>query len=160
MSAAYDHTQRGVLHYLVGFGAAACLAGALARKDDAPMFVMLIATAGALMLIAGAFGYLRVVDMGDRLAVQFGPVRLFGTSIPYADMVSAQLCRTTLLHGWGVHGLPFVGVTYNIHGYDCVRVTFRQPRGIFRLRHINIGTDDAEGLASFLASRIPSGAAS
>ena len=69
-------------------------------------------------------------------------------------MAAAGPARTSILYGWGVHGLPFCGINYNISGYDCVKVAFRQPRGLLRFTHIHIGTDDPEGLASFLQSKI------
>jgi len=153
MTCEYDHTQRGVLHYAVALAGGGCIVGALLSRDTPSVFVMLIAAAGAFMFTASCFVYLRVRDEGDRLSIRFGPVELFGTSIRYEDIARVERGRTNLLHGWGIHGLPFVSVTYNIHGYDCVRVEFKRPRGVLRFRRMNIGTDDPEGLERFLRSR-------
>ncbi len=154
MTTDYDHTQRGVLHYLVALVGAGILVGAMLSWDNAPAFVLLIAVAGSLMFFAACFGYLRVRDLGERLEIRFGPIGMFGRSIRYDDMASAEVGRTTLLHGWGIHGLPFVGVTWNVHGYDCVRVAFKRPQGLFRFKRINIGSDDPEGLAAFLRRKM------
>ena len=156
MSNTYDHTQRGFTHYVVALGGAGCLAIALALGAAAPGFIFLIAAAGAMMFMGACFLYLRVSDCGDRLSLRFGPLRLFGTSIRYDDMASAEVSRTYPRHGWGIYGRPFCWVSYNIHGSDCVRVSFKQRQGFFRFTHINIGTDDAEGLALFLSSKISS----
>ena len=71
-----------------------------------------------------------------------------------AAATSAASGRTPLLYGWGIHGTPFFGVAYNIHGRACVRVEFKRRRGLFRNSHVYIGTDDPEGLAKFLRSKL------
>jgi hypothetical protein len=156
MANGYDHVQYGFIHYIVALGGAGCFAAALLSGADSLQFITLIAAAGAMMAAGGCFVYLRVSDCGDSLGIRFGPLSLFGTSIRYDNMASAEVSRTTFLHGWGIHGIPFWSVTYNIRGYDCVRVTLKRRHGVFRFSCINIGTDDAAGLASFLSSKIAS----
>jgi hypothetical protein len=65
-----------------------------------------------------------------------------------------EVSRTRFWDGWGIHGFPFDGVTYNIKGFRCVRVTLKRPTSFWRFKYINIGTNDPEGLAAFLKSRI------
>jgi hypothetical protein len=153
MANGYDHTQRGMLHYLVGLSGGLCLAGALVSGPGNPIFMVLVAAACLMMFIGACFVYLRIRDDGDRLSIRFGPVQTFGTSIRYENIAAVEPSRTTFLAGWGVHGLPFVGVVYNIHGYACVKVTFKRPHGLFRFRYMAIGTDDPEGLAAFLSGK-------
>ncbi len=153
MANGYDHTQRGILHYIIGLIGGVCLASALVCGPQYPGFMGLVAGACLMMLVAACFVYLRVRDAGDRLSIRYGPVELFGTSIRYDNIASAQPSRTTFLAGWGIHGMPFVGVVYNIHGYACVKVTFKRPSGLFRFRYMAIGTDDPEGLARFLSGK-------
>ena len=52
-----------------------------------------------------------------------------------------------LLEGWGIHWTPGRGWTYNIWGYDCVKLSL--DRGTIR-----VGSDDVENLVSFLRERI------
>ena len=156
MAQGYDHTQRGILHYVVGLPGGAFVFLALLLGEGSPLFICLVALATLVLFLGGCFGYLHVRDSGDALSIRFGPVQVFGTSIRYSDIARAEVARTNLLHGWGIHGFPGLSVTYNIHGFDCVRVVFKKPRGLFRFRRINIGSDDAAGLAAFLSFRIAS----
>ena len=86
-------------------------------------------------------------DEGEWLAIRFGPLPLLGTRIPYARIRSVEPDQTALLDGWGIHWLPGRGWTYNIWGYDCVKL--RLDRGVIR-----VGTDDVENLVRFLRERI------
>ena len=157
MVATYDHVQRGFIHYVIALAGAGLLAGALLRDAASGPFVPLVAGAGLMMALGGCFAHLRVTDLGDSLRVRFGPMGVFGTCIRYDNMVSAVAGRTTWLQGWGVHGFPFVSITYNIRGYECVTVTLKERRGLFRFRRVTIGTDDPEGLATFLSSKLSPG---
>ena len=64
MAGGYDHTQRGMLHYLAGLAGLVCLVGALSVGEDARAFVLLIALAGLLMFLGACFARLRVRDCG------------------------------------------------------------------------------------------------
>ena len=133
---AYHHTQRdpwGLMCYgfTVAFVVAALSLPVLALQ------ITFLVTALFLLLLGASIGYLTVEDEGDRLAVRFGPFPLFRKRIPYDDIVEVNTGRTTFLDGW----------VWNICGYDCV--VLRLKRG-----KLKIGTDDAEGLAGFLRTRI------
>ena len=154
MTGTYDHVQRGIIHYLIALGGAVCLVAAVASGAENPGFIPFVAAAGAMMFVGACFAYLRVSDLGDRLGVRFGPIGLFGTSIRYDEIASAYAWYTTFWTRWGIHGMPFGGVTWNVSGYDCVRVVLKRPHGLFRFKRINIGTDDLHGLAAFLSSKI------
>ena len=100
MAGGYDHTQRGVLHYLVGAAGMGCLVGALSVGEDATAFVLLIAMSGLFMFLGACFTRLRVRDVGNWLDVRFGPVEVFGTRIPYGEIASVTTGRTPLLCCW------------------------------------------------------------
>ena len=143
----YRHTQRGRLSPILYAVAAVQFAAAwLAR--DAPVVPFILAAVGAFVLVlGGCFHHLTVADEGDALAVAFGPLPLFRRRIRYADMESAEAGRTTLSEGWGIHLSPQGGWVWNICGRECVVI---RHGGTTR-----VGTDDAENLAGFLATRIP-----
>lgn len=110
--------------------------------------LILGAAAGVFLLLAACFRQLTVREESDVLVVQFGPLPLLRRRLPFAEIESATRGRTTILDGWGVHLSPRGGWTWNIWGFDCVDV--RLSGG----RVIHIGTDDPDGLESFLQSRI------
>lgn len=116
---------------------------------------MLVLTAAAFLLAALMFVYLDTSDEGDRLRVRFGPLPLFGTSIPYEAIESVEPTTTGIWHGWGVHGLPGVLLVMNIAGTDAVRIRLKRRRGLTRARTVIIGTDDPEGLLGLLRSKLP-----
>ncbi|MCB9899079.1 MAG: hypothetical protein H6825_13820 [Planctomycetes bacterium] len=148
--AGYDHVQRGRLHPLLHAVAGGTLLGGLAFGDQPYAMAALFVAAAGLSAAAFASHRLRVRDDGDALVLSFGPLPFRRKRVPYADIRSVARGRTTLLDGFGVHWLPFRGWTWNIWGFDCVKV----ETGSATLR---IGTDDPDGLAAFLRAR--SGAA-
>lgn len=108
----------------------------------------LFSASGLLMLLLGAsFHHLTVEDEGHQLVLRFGPLPLFAKRIWYDDVRGAERGRTTFLDGWGIQWSPWSGWAWSIWGYDCIVLRLR--RGILR-----VGTDDPEGLAEFLKSRI------
>ena len=116
--------------------------------QDAPPIPWLFPPIGVLMFVlAASFHHLTVVDLGDVLAVRFGPVPLFRRTVRYTDIVKVEIGRTLLLDGWGIHMSIRGGWIWNLWGRDCVVVHFK--KGTLR-----IGTDDAEQLAGFLNGKI------
>ena len=143
----YSHTQHGRWHYglYAAVAATLCLAWVI-RTQPIGMWVVL-AVAALLFLFTQGFHHLTVRDEGEWLGIRFGPLPLLGTRIPYARITSVQPDRTAFLDGWGIHWLPGRGWTYNIWGYDCVKL--RLDRGVVR-----VGSDDVENLVRFLRERI------
>jgi hypothetical protein len=113
-----------------------------------PWEATIMAFAAGLMILCGfCFRSLTIADEGEWLAVRFGPLPFFGTSIRYADISDAQPGRTSWIDGWGIHYLPGRGWTYNLWGFRCV---------VLRMvnRSIRLGTDDPDNLAHFIRQRI------
>jgi hypothetical protein len=98
--------------------------------------------------VTPAFHHLTVADQGDRLAIRFGPVPLFGRTVCYADIEKVEVGRTLILDGWGIHYSIRGGWVWNLWGRDRVVVHFKNG-GTLR-----VGTDDAENLARFLNGKV------
>jgi hypothetical protein len=144
----YEHTQWAPMYLLMLVpGLAVLLLAAAFSQQPEVVFVSLLSSA-ALVGAAYSFRSLRIVDEGDVLAIRFGPLPIFRKRIRYANIQTAEPDRTTLVDGWGIHWVPGRGWTYNLWGFECVRVTLKGAR-TFR-----IGTDDAEGLARFLNRKL------
>ena len=71
---------------------------------------------------------------------------MFGKRIPYGEITAVEADRTKFLDGWGVHWVPGRGWTYNIWGYDCVKLTLGK-------RVIRVGSDDVGNLLGFLRTK-------
>ena len=143
----YCHTQRAPLCLLLyGFGIF-CFVLIWDVGDSVGMFVC--GGMGLLLAVLGAaFHYLRVEDQGDELAIDFGPLPFFGRKLEYGDIQEANVARTMILDGWGIHYSFRGGWVWNLWGRDCVAVMLRNG-GTLR-----IGTDDPENLATFLNQKI------
>ena len=143
----YRHIQHAPLCLLVYVLAVVFLVLGLVMNTEPPI-PWLFPPIGLFMLVlAASFHHLTVEDQVDRLSVSFGPVALFRRTIQYDDIISAEIGRTTIRDGWGIHMSLRGGWVWNLWGRDCV--VLKLQTGILR-----IGTDDAEDLAAFLQSRI------
>jgi len=83
----------------------------------------LVMAAAILALCGLAFGSLTIRDEGEYLAIRFGPLPVLCKRIRYADITGVETGRTKLIDGWGIHYMPGRGWTYNLWGYDCVKLT-------------------------------------
>jgi len=144
----YSHTQKAPL-YLILYGTALWCFVAVRLVRSLPALALVLAVVGVLMAVLGlAFQRLTVEDQSDRLAVRFGPLPLFRRNVRYDDMERAEIGRTTVLDGWGIHLSLRGGWVWNLWGRDCV-VIYLKNGGVLR-----VGTDDADNLARFLEGRI------
>jgi len=145
-SRTYHHTQKGPW----GLMCYAFAGGFLLASLSLPVLALQITffvTALFMLLLGVSMGHLTVEDEGDRLSVRFGPFPLFRRRIPYDDILEVETGRTTFLDGWGIHWSPWSGWVWNVWGYDCVVLRLKRGR-------LKIGTDDAEGLAGFVRTRV------
>jgi hypothetical protein len=145
----YNHTQHGRwIYVLLGFSLSA-LVGAYIARTQPPLDLILMAIAAIFAFCGLIFGSLTVADEGDYLALRFGPLPLVSKRIRYADITAAEIGRTSVIDGWGVHRIPGRGWTYNIWGFACIKLTLGK-------RIIRLGTDDAQALAKFVNEKIGS----
>ena len=143
----YNHTQNAPLYLiLVGVAIPMFIGGWLFPEQLVQ--VILLSSGGLMFLLAQCFGKLTVSDEIDRIVISFGPLPLFRRRVFYADIESVERSRTTILDGWGIHLSPSGGWTWNLWGFDCVDVYFKKGR------KVRIGTDDPDGLESFLKQRV------
>ena len=145
----YSHTQKSPLYLLVYGTALACF-GFAWIAGELPVSLILGATGVLTLVLAVAFHHLTVADMGDELAIRFGPLPLFSRRVKYADIEKVELGRTLIVEGWGIHYSIRGGWVWNLWGRDCVVVHLK--KGMLR-----IGTDDAGNLARFLETKASEG---
>ncbi|NQU23982.1 MAG: hypothetical protein HQ567_22090 [Candidatus Nealsonbacteria bacterium] len=142
----YRHTQRGWVHYILYATTVLMLGVAWGARGDPVAFWILIGTGLLTGALGPTFHHLTVCDEVDCLAVRYGPLPMFGKRIRYDEITQIDADRTTLLDGWGIHYFPGRGWTYNISGFDCVKLTMGR-------RVIRVGSDDVENLTEFLRQR-------
>lgn len=144
----YRHTQRGWFHYLL-YGLAGVLIAApwFTGGFQWPPAIVLWVAAAVAWALAGSMQYLVVQGEADHLLVRYGPVPLFHKRILYRDITDVEPGHIALIDGWGIHWVPRRGWTYNIAGWQCVKLRLGR-------RTIRIGTDEPEELAAFLRKKI------
>ena len=141
----YEHTQRGtvVLAALL-IGVAIC--SALATLSPAPPFVVPMVF-GVFVVCAYMFSSLTIQITGGTLCWYFGP-GLFRKKILLSDIRGAEVARTRLIHGWGIHHTTR-GWLYNVSGFDAVAV--RLDTG----KEILLVTDEPERLRAAILRALP-----
>ena len=142
----YSHTQKGILRPILLICAAVCFVVAYLAWESPPLTPVFVVAGVVCIVLAFAFARLTVCGEGERLAVRFGPIPLFRTTIPFDKITGVERTRSTFLAGWGIH-LTRKGWLWNIGGFDCVRIETGEKSTL-------IGTDDPDGLATFLKGRI------
>jgi len=141
----YEHTQRGtVILAALLIGAAIC--AALATLAPAPPFVVPMVF-GVFVVCAYMFSSLTIQITGRTLCWYFGP-GLFRKKILLSDIRGAEVARTRLIHGWGIHRTTR-GWLYNVSGFDAVAV--RLDAG----QEILLGTDEPERLRAAILRALP-----
>jgi hypothetical protein len=142
----YNHIQKGITRPILLISAIIFLVMAYVIRETPPLMPVLLSSALVCVLLAFAFGTLTVKDEEDRLAVRFGPLQVFKKYIPYTEITDLEQTRSTFLAGWGIHW-TLRGWLWNIGGFDCVWIETGRTS-------ILVGTDDPEGLVTFLQRRI------
>lgn len=145
---AYNHIQRAPLHWLLYPPGIILLTTGWLNRGQPWLALVLLGAATLMLALAFSFQRLTIRDEGSWLAVRYGPLPVFRTRVLYADISSAEPGRSSLIDGWGIHWIPGRGYTYNLWGFECVKL---QVRG----RTVRIGTDDAGNLIAFLKTKLP-----
>lgn len=143
----YKHIQHAPLCLLLYILAIIFFVLGLVLKSEPPIPWLFPPIGFLMFVLAASFHHLTVEDQADRLSIRFGPIPLFRRTIRYDDIISAEIGRTTILDGWGIHMSLRGGWVWNLSGRDCVILRLR--KGILR-----VGTDDAGNLADFLDQKI------
>ena len=124
----YTHTQSGRWHYVLFSFTLATLVGVWLARSVPPIAILLIATAAIFALCGLMFGSLMIRDKGDSLSICFGPLPVLRKTIRYADITGVEIGRSKVIDGWGIHFMPGRGWTYNIWGFDCVKLTLGRKK--------------------------------
>ncbi len=143
----YDHVQKSPFYLLLFAIASICFVSGWVFRQDSSALITCWSVALIMIFVGANFASLTVRDLGDTLDIRFGPMPLFGKRIRYQDIQFVAIDRTNLLDGWGIHWVPGRGTTYNIWGFDCVRLQVGKST-------LRIGTDDQQNLLVFLQERI------
>lgn len=143
----YHHTQKAPLYLLLVVIGMAMFLGAWLEPEKA-VRIILLGSGGLMVLLSFSFRHLTVSDKGERLLISFGPLPLFRRRIRFADVERVEKGRTTILDGWGIHLSLSGGWVWNLWGFDCVDVWYKNGK------RVRIGTDDPIGLEAFLNRRM------
>jgi hypothetical protein len=101
----------------------------------------LVAALFAVLLGAFALFWRLVVEVDGRAVRATFGVGLIRRSVPLADVRRAEVIRTRVWWGYGVHWTPS-GWLYNVAGRDAVRLELHGGRAVM------IGTDEPDALKS------------
>lgn len=142
----YHHTQKGPWWLLLYVLAVVFLAVSWFVRSVPALGITFFVTGLFMFLLGVSFHHLTVSDEGTQLAIRFGPFPLCRKRIWYDDILEFEKGRTTFLDGWGIHLSLRGGWVWNIWGRDCVVVRLKRST-------IRIGTDDPDGLVTFLRQR-------
>ncbi|HOA50959.1 MAG: hypothetical protein WBH86_00630 [Thermogutta sp.] len=143
----YQNTQYGKWYWMTPLVLGTLLViDLLVPGQPIPWFGYAIA-GGTVAMVTLCFTSLTVRDGGDKLVVQFGPIPLVRATIPYRSITRVEQGRTNFFDGWGIHYSLTGGTVLNIWGFDCVRIWCGS-------RLYSIGTDDPDGLLTFLKNKL------
>jgi hypothetical protein len=145
----YRHSQFGsviaagtVLGALMALGVTLSLS-----KQTLQQAWWLVVAMFAVLGVAWALFATLCVEVDAReVRVRFG-VGLIRKTVPIADIVRADIVRTRIWWGWGLHWTP-AGWLYNVAGRDAVRLELRRERAIM------IGSDETDRLKAAIDARI------
>lgn len=146
-SGSYQHTQRAPLCLLLYVVAAQFVVTAWLTRAVYFLPILFAVLSVVMLGIAMSFHYLRVSLEADRVKIGFGPLPLFTKTVRYEDIVSAEVSRTTILDGWGIHYSLSGAWVWNLWGFECVRLQLVKGG-------LCIGTNDAAQLAAALQQHI------
>lgn len=145
----YRHSQFGsviaagtVLGALMALGVTL----SLSRQTLQQAWWLVVAMFAVLGVAWALFATLLVEVDAREVRVRFG-VGLIRKTVPIADIVRADIVRTRIWWGWGLHWTP-AGWLYNVAGRDAVRLELRRERAIM------IGSDEADRLKAAIDARI------
>ena len=137
----YRHAQFGTpiaVGTAVGLVAAAVLVFSLSASTLTA--VPWLVPALFAVIAVGYLMFFRLVVSVDRARVRaaFG-IGWIAKEVPLSDVVAAEIVRTRLWWGWGIHWTP-AGWLYNVGGRQAVRLVMASERPLM------IGSDEPEAL--------------
>ncbi|MCG8583881.1 MAG: hypothetical protein MI757_04125 [Pirellulales bacterium] len=143
----YRHTQTGYWGWVIWPVVGLQLWLAWYFRDQLWLSLLMLGMAAVVGVIALSFQSLTIQDEGDFLGICFGPIPLAYKRIDYDEIDRVERGQTKWIDGWGIHWVPGRGWTYNIRGFDCVKLTMGE-------RTVRLGTDDPAGLLEMLERKV------
>jgi hypothetical protein len=130
---AYEHRQWAPLNVLLLIGVAVVVSYAGARTG--PVYLLAL----VVLFIGAAFA--RLTTRVDRDAISWSFT--FGSpagGVAYSDLDHAEVTKTNVFEGFGIHWTMWHGWLWNVWGFRAVELFRRDGR------RVTIGTDDPQGL--------------
>ena len=143
----YHHVQRSPMNVLLYLPALFAFVIAWQIRNDALPGIVVAVIGLILLLVAWSFQTLAVSEDHEHLNIRYGPLNLFGTRIAFRDITAVEKGKTSVIDGWRIHFIPFRGWTFNLWGFECVKISLDK-------KVIRVGTNDSENLARCLRERI------
>ena len=143
----YEHTQKSPMGWILFVIGLLIIIISSGISNQPKVIVISSGVAIILFFASFCFSRLTIRDETDFLIIQFGPLPVFRARILYSEITEVQEDRSNILDGWGIHLIPGRGLTYNVWGFDCVKILKGKTT-------IRIATDDKVALASFLKTKI------
>lgn len=141
---AYSNRQPArALAVIIGIPMLVCLLAAMSRTENG-MSLWLLST--GFLVIFMLFSSLTVSVGRSHLAWRFGP-GLIHKQIPLSEIAGANIIRTRLLDGIGIHFTKH-GWLYSVSGRDAVVITLKNGSSFA------LGTNDPVGLWEALEKRL------
>jgi len=107
-------------------------------------FPPLLLVVALLSLVAWLFHSLTIEIAEGELRWRFGPGWI-RKRVPLDLIISAEVVRTRVLEGWGIHHSRF-GWLYNVSGFDAVAIRLKNGQ------HFALGTDESQALLAAIRS--------
>ena len=145
----YSHSQFGwpiAIGTSLALGLATVVLVLVSNETRAAAPWTIVALYGTLALAFAAFYRLKVTVDPDRIRAVFG-IGLIRKEIPVADVLRADVVRTRVWWGYGIHWTPS-GWLYNVAGRHAVRLEVRGGRAVM------IGTDQPDALRAAIDARL------
>lgn len=147
-STTYRHTQQGPWYLLlIAVSILQFTLSFILRNDSPPLSWLFLCVAILMLILTVSFFQLTTEDRGSYLSIRFGPLPLFRKQIPYSEIISSEISKTSFLDGWGIHYSIRGGWVWNIWGFRCVHIQLAKQK-------LWIGTDQPERLNDLILSKI------
>ena len=141
----YEHTQKSPLGWILLVIGILIILSSIWVSNQTKVLMLILAV--VLFFTSLCFSRLTIRDEINYLYLEFGLLPIFRARILYSEITDVQEDRSNLLDGWGIHYVPGRGITYNVWGFDCVRILKGK-------KVVRVGTDDKMALTRFLRTKI------
>jgi hypothetical protein len=145
----YRHSQAGtpiLVGTILALVGATALVAALSKHTLAAAPWLVVALFAVIAAAYALFFRLRVVVDQRAVDAAFG-IGVVRKVVPLGDILRADIVRTRLWWGWGIHWTP-AGWLYNVGGRRAVRLELRDARPVM------IGSDEPEALKAAIDARL------